>query len=246
MPRGEYGSRYGELPREERLKDALQTLEHGIDSILSSEVFASYLQMLARFHSYSFGNVVLIWTKSNERWGGNGRYREGVFSPNPSPSMPAMIADDTCCTVSRVRFKIVLGYPDGRLDEEPVEELAQHIVHAATDVDALLVFDEGGITGHPDHRAATRAALAAAQTLDLPVLAWTIPPSVAAALNAEYGTTFVPREDMEHGIEIEVDRTLQLKAIACHRSQCSDNPVLWRRLELQGTREYLVWLWPPG
>jgi hypothetical protein len=105
MPRGEYGSRYGELPREERLKDALQTLEHGIDSILSSEVFASYLQMLARFHSYSFGNVVLIWTKSNERWGGNGRYREGVFSPNPSPSMPAMIADDTCCTVSRVRFK---------------------------------------------------------------------------------------------------------------------------------------------
>jgi antirestriction protein ArdC len=60
MPRGEYEPRYGELPREERLKDALQTLEHGIDSILSSEEFASYLQTLARFHSYSFGNVLLI------------------------------------------------------------------------------------------------------------------------------------------------------------------------------------------
>jgi N-terminal domain of anti-restriction factor ArdC len=60
MPRGEQGPRYGELPREERLKDALQTLEHGIDSILSSEGFTSYLQTLARFHSYSFGNVLLI------------------------------------------------------------------------------------------------------------------------------------------------------------------------------------------
>jgi antirestriction protein ArdC len=60
MPRGEYGPRHQELPREERLKDALQTLEHGIDSILSSEGFASYLQTLARFHSYSFGNVLLI------------------------------------------------------------------------------------------------------------------------------------------------------------------------------------------
>jgi N-terminal domain of anti-restriction factor ArdC len=60
MSPGEYGSRHGELPREERLKDALQTLEHGIDSILTSDGFASYLRTLARFHSYSFGNVVLI------------------------------------------------------------------------------------------------------------------------------------------------------------------------------------------
>jgi N-terminal domain of anti-restriction factor ArdC len=60
MPRGEYGPRYGELPREERLKDTLQTLEHGIDSILNSEGFATYLRTLARFHSYSFGNVLLI------------------------------------------------------------------------------------------------------------------------------------------------------------------------------------------
>jgi hypothetical protein len=60
MPRGEYGPRYGELPREERLKDALQTVEHEFDSILDSESFASYLQTLARFQSYSFGSVLLI------------------------------------------------------------------------------------------------------------------------------------------------------------------------------------------
>jgi hypothetical protein len=60
MPRGEYSPRYGEPTREDRVRDALQTLEHGIDSILDSEGFASYLQTLARFHSYSFGNVLLI------------------------------------------------------------------------------------------------------------------------------------------------------------------------------------------
>jgi hypothetical protein len=71
MPRGEYGPRYGEVLREERLKDVLQTLEHGIDSILTSESFASYLHTLARFHSYSFGNVLFIWTKSSALDGDN-------------------------------------------------------------------------------------------------------------------------------------------------------------------------------
>jgi hypothetical protein len=65
MPRGEYESRYRGPTREERLQDTLQTLERGIDSILTSETFASYLKALSRFHSYSFGNVLFIWTKSS-------------------------------------------------------------------------------------------------------------------------------------------------------------------------------------
>ncbi|WP_327727492.1 hypothetical protein OG250_10135 [Streptomyces sp. NBC_00487] len=36
-----------------------------------------------------------------------------------------------------------------------------------------------------------------------------------------------------------VPRERQYRAIACHASQSSDNPVLWRRLELLGDREYL-------
>jgi hypothetical protein len=45
---------------------------------------------------------------------------------------------------------------------------------------------------------------------------------------------------------VEVDRTRQLKAIACHRSQATDNPVLWRRLDLLGDRERLRYLRPRG
>src|SRR5664279_3650163 len=53
--------------------------------------------------------------------------------------------------------------------------------------DGLLVFDASGVTGHPDHAAATDAALLAAVGLDMPVLGWTLPAAVAEALNRELG-----------------------------------------------------------
>ena len=46
----------------------------------------------------------------------------------------------------------------------------------------LLVFDVTGISGHPDHVAASQAAVRAGDELDLPVLAWTLAPEVADAL----------------------------------------------------------------
>jgi antirestriction protein ArdC len=60
MPRGEYEPRDEGESREDRVRQAVETLEHGIDSILTSETFAGYLRTLAHFHQYSFGNVLLI------------------------------------------------------------------------------------------------------------------------------------------------------------------------------------------
>ena len=48
-----------EDPRE-RVNAALTTLEQGIDGILEGQAFAAYLATMARFHHYSFGNVLLI------------------------------------------------------------------------------------------------------------------------------------------------------------------------------------------
>jgi LmbE family N-acetylglucosaminyl deacetylase len=136
----------------------------------------------------------------------------------------------------------LLTYPDGRLDETTMEELVGHILKAAWGIDAFLVFDEGGVTGHPDHCRATDVALAAAEVLDLPVLAWAIPAPLAQQLNTEFGTSFVGREENQLDLVIEVDRARQLEAIACHRSQSAENPVLWRRLSLMGDNEWLRWL----
>jgi len=138
----------------------------------------------------------------------------------------------------------LLDYPDGGLAAQPLHQLAAHVRRAAQAAAAgtLLVFDHGGVTGHPDHHQVTQAALAAADLEDLPVLAWTIPATVAAALNAAFGTRFVGRPAHEIHATIRVDRHRQHTAIACHASQATGNPVLWRRLELLGDAEHLRWL----
>lgn len=138
-----------------------------------------------------------------------------------------------------IRVVTLLDYPDGRLAHVPLDTLAAHVAHAADGADALLVFDEGGITGHPDHIQATAAACAVAARTRLPVYAWAIPFDVATVLNAEFGAAFVGREASPIDIFLTVDRAQQMQAIACHRSQSGDNPVLWRRLALMGDREYL-------
>jgi LmbE family N-acetylglucosaminyl deacetylase len=138
----------------------------------------------------------------------------------------------------------LLDYPDGALAREPAEQLSWHVQQAAarTNASLLLVFDEGGITGHPDHRQATQAASLFARRARLPVLAWAVEQRVAARLNRELGTSFVGRANGQIDCSIEVDRQRQVSAITRHASQAHDNPVLWRRLELQGNREVFRWL----
>lgn len=138
----------------------------------------------------------------------------------------------------------LLSYADGTLRGAAFDELCREVSGfvAAASIDCLLVFDEGGITGHPDHERATEVALATAARLGLPVLAWALPIAVAATLNREFETHFVGRDTSEIDLVIEVDRRLQHEAIACHASQANDNAVLWRRLALQADTESLRWL----
>ena len=137
------------------------------------------------------------------------------------------------------------AYPDGCLAEVALEELVARIAEEAGDAELLLAFDVGGITGHPDHIRATEAALTFGTDHRLPVLGWALPEEVAAQLNAELGTGFVGRRPDELDLTVAVDRARQRTAIACHASQSTGNPVLWRRLELLGDTEHLRWLLPP-
>ena len=136
------------------------------------------------------------------------------------------------------------GYPDGQLTGVALDVLAALVDEEAAGAELLLAFDEGGITGHPDHIRATQAATAAGTHRGLPVLGWALPHIVAARLNAELGSGFVGRASDELDFTVEVDRGRQRQAIACHASQSADNPVLWRRLELLVTTEHLRWLTP--
>ena len=104
----------------------------------------------------------------------------------------------------------------------------------------LLVFcQDGGVTGHPDHEAATIAALTVARAHRIPVLGWGLPQEVTEVLNQEYSAAFVGHAPAALPIVLDVDRERQGRAIAAHASQAVPGSVLWRRLELLGSQEHL-------
>jgi LmbE family N-acetylglucosaminyl deacetylase len=142
----------------------------------------------------------------------------------------------------------LLGYRDGGLAAQPPGELAAHVTTLAArcQADGLLVFDDTGVTGHPDHRAATAAAVLAGAALALPVLAWALPAGIAGRLRAETGQPFAGRPPGSLDFQIPVDRSCQRQAARLHASQISPAAVLWRRLDLQGDTEHLRWLLPPS
>ncbi len=138
----------------------------------------------------------------------------------------------------------LLAYPDGRLAEVDLALLATEVVTVARDhaADGIVGFDLTGVTGHPDHARATAAALRAADSLDVPVLGWTVPDTVAEQLRDEHGAPFDGHVAADVDLVVAVDRALQLKAVECHPSQAVPGSVLWRRLELLGDHEHLRWL----
>ncbi len=141
----------------------------------------------------------------------------------------------------------LLDFQDGDLASVPTSTLVSLIRAIATDesTQMLLTFDEGGLTGHPDHIAATAAATAASRALGIPTLAWTLPQQIALTLSSEFGTVFVGRSDDQLDIRLTVNRDLQVKAAHCHPSQAVSGSPLWRRLELLGNNEWLRWLVAP-
>jgi LmbE family N-acetylglucosaminyl deacetylase len=137
----------------------------------------------------------------------------------------------------------LLGYPDGHLARSGTGLAARvRDLIAAHNPHGLLVFDESGITGHPDHQAATRAAVSAATQAGLPVLAWALPATVANQLCEETGQLFVGQPPDKLDLCVRVDRAAQRRTALLHASQISPTAVLWRRLQLLGDCEHLRWL----
>lgn len=142
----------------------------------------------------------------------------------------------------------LLDEPDGHLGAAGRDRLVAAVVERARSLgaDGLLAFDSDGVTGHPDHVAATMAAVDAAARLGVPVLGWTLPAAVAHRLNEEFGASFGGREAPDLDFVVPVDRRRQLDAVRAHPSQAVPGSVLWRRLELLGASEFLRWLVRPS
>jgi N-acetylglucosamine malate deacetylase 2 len=135
------------------------------------------------------------------------------------------------------------AYRDGALSDVDLASLVSQAADfvGAARPDGVIVFDRDGVTGHPDHRRATEAAIAYASGEHLPVLGWTLPRSVASTLNTEFGSAFSGHAASAIDLRVEVDREPQRAAVACHRSQALPGQALWRRLELTGEYEHARW-----
>ena len=141
--------------------------------------------------------------------------------------------------MSRARWRT-----GGGEDEHRPTAIARQAAGRPVSSGGLLVFDDTGITGHPDHRAATQAAVRAAGPLSLPELAWALPAGIAGRLRAETGQPFAGQAPGRLDFAIRVSRTRQRQAALLHASQVSPEAPLWRRLELQGDTGHLRWLAP--
>ena len=93
-----YKNRYASENSDERMKEITDRLEQGIKDLFDSERYREYLDVMSRFHHYSFNNVLLIaaqkpdasyvagynsWQKNFERTVKKGENGIKIFAPSP-------------------------------------------------------------------------------------------------------------------------------------------------------------------
>jgi LmbE family N-acetylglucosaminyl deacetylase len=134
--------------------------------------------------------------------------------------------------------------PDGALGELCQTSLAKVVVDTADSChpDGLLAFDTPVATGHLDHVSATSVAMLAAETLDLPVLGWTLSEDVAAQLRGEFGASLSGHDEGQIDLRVTIDRARQRMAIRADAGLAMPGSVLRRRLEMLAETQSVRWL----
>jgi len=137
--------------------------------------------------------------------------------------------------------------PGGALSEMDQTTLVAEVISAADSCfpDGLLVFDTAALIGHRDNVAATSASLAAAETLNLPVLGWALSEPVAAQLRQEFSFSFNGPQGVDVDLRVSIDRARQRLAAHTLQQRTLPGSARWRRLELLAETESLRWLRPP-
>lgn len=134
--------------------------------------------------------------------------------------------------------------PDGALGVGCQTKMAGEVVSVADSChpDGLLVFDAPEVSGQLDQVVAVKVALLAAQTLDLPVLGWTVSEAVVAQLNRELGGGATDGQGGPVDLRVSLDRTRQRLTSRADAGQPVPGSTHWRGLELLAETNSLRWL----
>jgi LmbE family N-acetylglucosaminyl deacetylase len=134
--------------------------------------------------------------------------------------------------------------PDGALGQLCQAKLAREAVATADSChpDGLLVFDASTVPGQLDHVSARSVGLLAAETLDLPVLGWTLSETVAEQLSREFGVSFTGHQDEQVDLRVTVERARQRFASRTNEGKAVPGSGSRRLLEMLFDTESLRWL----
>ena len=122
-------------------------------------------------------------------------------------------------------------------------KLAAEVVVAADccHPNGLLAFDTPALSGHLAHVAATSAGLLAAETLDLPVLGWTLSETVAVQLSRQFGTSFLGHHEEQIDLRVIVERARQRLASQAEAAKATPSAAR-HRLEILADTQSQRWL----
>jgi LmbE family N-acetylglucosaminyl deacetylase len=133
---------------------------------------------------------------------------------------------DCACRALGVSSHQLLGFPDKALETIPLDDLVKHVIQTLDELRPHLViaFHPSGISGHPDHQSATRAARRALEVWRPsgqapPRLAYYVWPQSVAAKITWRTIQSVPDEEVTHAIEIGAYFENKIEACLCHKTQ---------------------------
>jgi N-acetylglucosamine malate deacetylase 2 len=148
----------------------------------------------------------------------------------------------------------VHGYPDSGLANIPQGELVEQVISAVREFrpHVIFTFDGGGISGHPDHVAASTATttgfhstapagLTASYEGPLRLYYVAVPERITIPLSQTFGVRMagVPEERLTCAIDVSEYLLVQLSAVSAHATQSSPLPRLWQaRVAAQNGLEY--------
>jgi LmbE family N-acetylglucosaminyl deacetylase len=145
------------------------------------------------------------------------------------------------CRALGIPPPLVLDYEDGRLAEVEADEGAAMITAQirAVQPQILLTWPLHGLSGHADHAAVSRWTLSAYQQAidagDVNISALyhlAMPESLARELGLAQLRT-LPDRDITVTVEVQPVWEQKIAAIACHRTQAGESPILRAPLERQ-------------
>ena len=144
-----------------------------------------------------------------------------------------------------VQFRVKMqDRPDGALGEMCQTKLASEVVATADSChpDGLLVFDAPAVPGHLEHISAASVGLRAAETLDLPVLGWTLSEMVAERLSVQFALSFTGAQDDQIDLRVTVDRARRRLASRANVDRSLPGSPARRRMQLLADTQSLRWL----